>query len=288
MKKKSFLNLVPLKNDLVFKLVFTEDPKLLISLINSILFPDGKNEIIKIKIMNPEILSDEPQGKKSTLDIKAEDNNGRQFHVEVQVGYQNYYIKSSIFYLASIINKQLKRSELHYKIKPVYQINIIDFVLFSLDKYLYEFSFRDEDFHDLELTKDIKIVYLELPKFTKNISELKTKLDSWLYLFKNSEKLQEEEMTALIEKEPNMKNAFHILEAYSTDEKKRRRVEEKLRSDRDYQYDMAVQFEKGELKGEQKKAIETARLMKKEGDYIQKIIRVTGLTESDLKEHGII
>jgi predicted transposase/invertase (TIGR01784 family) len=284
MKNSPSLNLVPLKNDLVFKLVFTEDPTLLISLLNSILFPDGKNEITKIKILNPEILSDRPKGKKSALDIKAEDSNGRQFHVEVQVGYQNFYIKRSIYYLASLISKQLKRSELHYKIKPVYQVNIIDFRLFQHDKYFYKFSFRDEDCPEIELTDEIKIVYLELPKFAKSISELKSKLDTWLYLFKNSEKLEEEEMTALIEKEPDMKNAFHILEAYSADEEKRRQVEEKLRNDRDYQYDMAAQFEKGE----RKKALETARLMKAEGMKNSLILRITGLSESQLKENGIL
>ncbi|MCC5814663.1 MAG: hypothetical protein JJT78_07905 [Leptospira sp.] len=95
-------------------------------------------------------------------------------------------------------------------------------------------------------------------------------------------------MTALIEKEPDMKNAFHILEAYSADEEKRRQVEEKLRNDRDYQYDMAAQFEKGELKGERKKALETARLMKAEGMENSLILRITGLSESQLKENGIV
>jgi predicted transposase/invertase (TIGR01784 family) len=122
----------------------------------------------------------------------------------------------------------------------------------------------------------------------------------WLYLFKNSEKLKEEEMTALIEKEPDMKNAFHILEVYSADQEKRRLIEEKLRNDRDYQYDMAAQFEKGiekgiekglaegELIGEKKKAIETALLMSREMLDIHTIGRITGLSESELKELGII
>ncbi|MCC5814662.1 MAG: Rpn family recombination-promoting nuclease/putative transposase, partial [Leptospira sp.] len=149
------LNLVPLKNDLVFKLVFTEDPTLLISLLNSILFPDGKNEITKIKILNPEILSDRQKGKKLALDIKAEDSNGRQFHVEVQLGYQALFIKRSIFYLASLIRSQLKELEKHSLLKPVYQINILDFTLFPTDRYMSKYSLRDDFDPNIALTECI-------------------------------------------------------------------------------------------------------------------------------------
>ena len=39
-----------------------------------------------------------------------------------------------------------------------------------------------------ELNK-LNIVYLEIPKFTKTLSELTTDYDRWLYLFKNLHKL---------------------------------------------------------------------------------------------------
>ncbi len=43
-------------------------------------------------------------------------------------------------------------------------------------------------------------------------------------------------------------------------------------------------LEEGELKGK----LETARKMREEGDSIDKILRITGLLESQLKEHGIL
>jgi predicted transposase/invertase (TIGR01784 family) len=43
----------------------------------------------------------------------------------------------------------------------------------------------------------------------------------------------------------------------------------------------------GELKGKLEKAIETARKMWEEDDSLEKIIRITGLTEIQLKENGI-
>jgi predicted transposase/invertase (TIGR01784 family) len=47
-------------------------------------------------------------------------------------------------------------------------------------------------------------------------------------------------------------------------------------------------LEEGKLEGELKKAIETAWKMHEEGESIQKIIKYTSLTESQLKENGIV
>ncbi len=47
-------------------------------------------------------------------------------------------------------------------------------------------------------------------------------------------------------------------------------------------------LEEGKLEGELKKALETARRMHEEGDSIEKIIRISGLSEDQLKENGIV
>jgi hypothetical protein len=47
-------------------------------------------------------------------------------------------------------------------------------------------------------------------------------------------------------------------------------------------------LEEGREEGEMKKAIETARKMLEEEDSIEKIIRITGLSEDQLKENGIL
>jgi predicted transposase/invertase (TIGR01784 family) len=292
MKNSPSLNLVPLKNDLVFKLVFTEDPNLLISLLNAVLFPSGENRVEYVQIQNPEILPEMIKSKKSVLDIKAEDSYKRQFHVEVQVGYQALFIKRSIYYLASLIRSQLKESEKYSLLKPVYQINILDFTLFPTDRYMSKYSLRDEHDPNITLTEDLQMVFLELPKFGKTVKEIQTKLDVWLYMFKNAEAIVEEEMSIIVDKEPDMANAFKILEYYASDPEKRQQLEERMNADRDFAYEMVAQFEQGVEegieKGIEKKALEDARLMKEYGDPIEKIVKITGLSESQLKENGIL
>jgi predicted transposase/invertase (TIGR01784 family) len=47
-------------------------------------------------------------------------------------------------------------------------------------------------------------------------------------------------------------------------------------------------LEEGELKGKLENKLEIARKMQEEGDSIDKILRITGLSEIQLKEHGIL
>ncbi|WCL51382.1 Rpn family recombination-promoting nuclease/putative transposase [Leptospira sp. GIMC2001] len=286
----------PLTNDLVFKSVFTKDPKLLISLINCILFPERKREIEELIILNPEIPTSFSKDKRSILDIRAKDTEGREFQVEVQVGFQGVFIKRSIFYLAGMIRDQLKEGDGYSELRAVYQINLVDFELFPSSDYFSKYSLREEKNPELRLTDDLEIVFLELPKFLKHLEELETELDYWIYLFKNSAKIEESEMKIVIDKAPNLENAFKILEYYSTDPEKRQKLEEKIRTDRDYAYDLAATYERGEIKGKlegerlgiEKGKLEDARLMREEGIDLSVILRVTGLSESQLKENGIL
>ncbi|MCC5813955.1 MAG: Rpn family recombination-promoting nuclease/putative transposase [Leptospira sp.] len=294
------MKLVSLKNYLVFKYVFTQEPKLLISLLNAVLFPNSENSVQSITITNPEIYPEMIRNKKSILDIRAEDAQKRQFHVEVQVGYQALFIKRSIYYLASIIKNQLKESVVHSLLQPVYQINILDFDLFPTDRYINRFRLREDSEPNIALTDELQMVYLELPKFHKTIQEVQTNLDLWFYLFKNTDKMGEEEMAKIVHIEPDMADCFRILELYSSDPEKRKQLEDRMNADRDFAYEMAAQYGKGkregkeegklegESKGAYKKSIDTARRLREEGMDFEFISRISGLSEEQLKSEEII
>jgi predicted transposase/invertase (TIGR01784 family) len=153
----------------------------------------------------------------------------------------------------------------------------------------------------LVLTEDLQMIYVELPKFHKDsIEELESGMDIWLFLLKNSQTLTEEDTLKLKQKLPDLQNAFGVLELYATDPEKQRQLEERLRSDENFAYEMAAKYELGLARGleqgieqgieqgEYKKAMETARKMLRENDPIDKIIRITGLSPDDLKKNGIL
>jgi predicted transposase/invertase (TIGR01784 family) len=287
------MNLFPLTNDLVFKSVFCSDTNLLISLLNSILFTEASQMIQEICIMNPEIPTAFSKDKRSVLDIRAVDRKGRQFQVEVQVGYQGVYIKRALYYISGLIRDQLKEKGRYSDLKAVYQVNILNFELLPGTHYINRFKFREERNPELTLTEELEIVFLELPKFQKkDIVKGENILDLWMHLLKNIDKMEESEVAQVVDQAPDLANAFKILEYYSSNPAERKRIEDRIKSDRDYAYDLASNYERGErkgkLEGKQEGKLEDARLMKLKGYPISDIREITKLTEDQLRENGIL
>ncbi|WP_025183788.1 Rpn family recombination-promoting nuclease/putative transposase, partial [Leptospira kirschneri] len=134
----------------------------------------------------------------------------------------------------------------------------------------------------------------------KDVRELRNNLEIWLYVLKHTSELEEEEMRILVDKTPDLSKAFTILEQYSNDPQKRNELEAKLKSDRDYAYDLAARFEAGELqgiekgikkgieKGAEKEKLKFARKMLQKGMDVDMILEITGLSKKDLKDHGML
>ncbi|KWV22101.1 hypothetical protein LA733_3530 [Leptospira interrogans] len=281
--------------------MFVKEPDLLISILNSVLFPDGEHTIRNIKILNPELVGSSPNDKRSYLDIRAQDEDGKIFHVEIQVAHQSSFVKRSLYYLSGLIRDQLNRGSMYSDLKPVYQINIVDFDLIPSENFHSKFKFREESNPDIILTDDVEIHFLELCKFVKrDVRELRNNLEIWLYVLKHTSELEEEEMRILVDKTPDLSKAFTILEQYSNDPQKRNELEAKLKSDRDYAYDLAARFEAGELqgiekgikkgieKGAEKEKLKSARKMLQKGMDVDMILEITGLSKKDLKDHGML
>ena len=177
------------------------------------------------------------------------------------------------------------------------QINILDFPVFPNQYIVNWFLLKEKTNPELVLTEDLQMIYVELPKFHRDsIDKLESGMDIWLFLLKNSQTLTEEDTLKLKQKLPDLQNAFGVLELYATDPEKQRQLEERLRSDENFAYEMAAKYELGLARGleqgieqgEYKKALETARKMLRENDPIDKIIRITGLSPDDLKKNGLV
>ena len=138
------------------------------------------------------------------------------------------------------------------------------------------------------MTDVLEMHTIELPKTGKKISSLHSDLEKWVYLFREAQNLKEETLKELISKNPMMEKATTELEYLSQDPKTRQAYEDRLKAEWDYNTGMKSAYRDGELKGKLEKAIETARKMKKEGFNFEQIIRISGLSESQLKENGIL
>jgi predicted transposase/invertase (TIGR01784 family) len=96
----------------------------------------------------------------------------------------------------------------------------------------------------------------------------------------------------ILKKKPDLKNAFGVLEMYSSDPEKQREFEERLRADENYAYELAVKYEKGIERGldlgKLEKSLETAKKMKDKKFSVDEILEITGLTEEELRKNGIL
>src|ERR1700722_1106328 len=100
------LGKLPLSADVVFRKLF-QDLDLLTDLLNAVLdLPEGKR--IRRLTLSPLNLSGELAGDKEVVfDLRAEAEDGRHFHIEVQVKSQIDYPDRMAFYLCGMFHGQL-------------------------------------------------------------------------------------------------------------------------------------------------------------------------------------
>src|SRR5947209_15397877 len=170
------------KVDYAFKHVFGRDETrpILIDVIDSVLNPAPAHRIRDIELQNPFNPKESLDDKLSILDIKARDQSGRQFNVEMQMLAFRSYEKRILYYWARLHTQQLREGQDYLELRPTISISFLDHVLFpEVPEYHLRFRLLEESRH-FPCTEDIEVHLLQLPKFSKSAEELRTSLDIWL------------------------------------------------------------------------------------------------------------
>ncbi len=178
------------KNDLAFKKIFGDENKkeILISFLNSVLdFKDGKT-IVDVSVANPYQVPKIPELKDTILDIKATNQNGDKFIVEMQKKNLGDFDKRSLYYTAKAYIEQLDSSQDYTRLKKVYFIGILDFNIFKNQEYISRHLIINQQTNTQDI-KDFEFSFIELKKFDKTLSQLSTTLDKWIYFVKNATSL---------------------------------------------------------------------------------------------------
>lgn len=276
------MELLRLTTDFVFKLVFTTSPDLLIDLINSILSRDPnppQAPIVQIEILNPELTKESETGKMSILDIKAMDEKDNLYNIEMQAFPHTAFVKRALYYWAKLYGSQLKEGDDYRKLRPTYSINFLNYSLINTQECHSIFTLIEKN-QNLQLTEDISIHFIELPKFIKNLANINDNFELWLYTIKESNHLEESDMRIIIDKNPAMKETFSVLSHISADDKIRMQEEHRRMELSQYNTDMNASYEKGIIT--EKK--ENAQRMKEEGLANDLISRITGLAIEEIEK----
>ena len=177
------------KNDIAFKKIFGDSgkTKILISFLNAVL--ELPSPIASLTIASPYQVPRIEDLKDTSLDVKAVDETGREFIVEMQVEGNELFGKRALYYLAKNYVGQIRKAEDYKELKPAYFVGILNFNMFEGNNCITRHIFINQESGRQDL-KDFEFNFIELKKYNKTENQLLSVIDKWLFFLKNAEDLQ--------------------------------------------------------------------------------------------------
>lgn len=184
------MKFVDVKNDVAFRKIFGNEKKTvsIISFLNAALKLEGDKRIKEVSIISPMQVPRIRGEKASVIDVRAKDEKGRQFVIEMQVADVDGFGKRVQYYICRDYSMQINRGEEYRLLKPTYFVGILDFNFFESDNYLSHHIIVNNETFEHKL-KDIQFTFIELKKFHLKENELKALIEKWAYFIKNAENL---------------------------------------------------------------------------------------------------
>jgi len=261
------------KNDLAFKKIFGNENKkeILISFLNSVLDFKDEKTIVSVTLDNPYQLPDIKELKETILDIKATNQNGDKFIVEMQKKDLSNFDKRSLYYTSKAYVSQIEKGEEIINLKKIYYIAILNFNMFDNKSYISRHLIINQETTTQDL-KDFEFTFIELKKFNIKLENLNTTIDKWIYFINNASNfdLIPKEFDNILE----FKEAFQIANKYSWNKKELEYYDS---------MDLKQADDKNALETAVKKEkIEIAKNLLKAKVDIETIKTSTGLTDIEL------
>lgn len=269
------MQFVDIKNDIAFRKIFGNEQKSepLISFLNAALELEGDRRVVSVKLTNPNLFPRIAGEKASILDVRATDQAGRKFVVEMQVAEKDGFDKRVQYYLSRDYSMQINRGEDYPLLNPAYFIGILDFE-FSKSTHYHSRHLILEKATNEHLLKDIEFSFVELPKFHLELEELVTPIDKWTFFLKHAD-----ELTFI----PDYANEDEGLKVAFIEADKHSWSKEDLIA-----YDnasIAEQDKRGEITfAERKGKTDTAREFKRLGVGLDIIKAATGLSDEEIEK----
>jgi len=199
------------RNDVAFKKVFVQHEGLTRSFLNSTLRLEGNRQIKSVEFLPTERLPLTSESKKSILDVLCTDQRGFQYIIEVQNKYMQNYVQRVQHYVSHLYSGQLETADDYLELKPVTLLSLLNHSIFPGEVGYLSFHHNIEKETRVSYLNDMSYVFIELPKFTKELKDLKTAEDYWIFTMKNASQMHNVPQGAPEE----IKQAYEILERHN-------------------------------------------------------------------------
>ena len=267
--------------DVGFKRIFGQEisKPVLIAFLNSLL--EGERIIVDLKFLDKEQVRLTNDDRSLIYDVYCETDSGEHIIVEMQNKYQPHFKKRSIYYVSrSIVEQGQRGREWDYDIKAVYLVAFLNFQLSDISNdFRTDVALMDMKHHTVFSDK-VRLVYLQLPYFTKDANDCNTVFDKFIYTLKNLDIL---ERMPWVAQESVFQKLADIAEVASLTKEERLQYDENIRAYRDTKAVMEGQFLEGKKEGRSEERWANACSLKKNGISIDIIAKSLGLTPEEIE-----
>ena len=225
------MQFIDVTTDFAFKKVFgsQQSKDILISFLNALL-DFGDHPIVNLTIVDPYQAPQVATLKNTYVDIKAYLDNGTQVIIEMQVLNQSDFDKRVLSNVAKAYSTQLEKGDKYVELNPTIGLTFTDFVMFTQkpleSQVITDFIFLERH-HQIPYPEEMRLVFVELPKFNKKLRQLKGMADKWIYFVKNVGHLKSIPKTLANDKD--IKQALSIANATRLTPKELELQDKKLR-----------------------------------------------------------
>ena len=272
--------------DFAFKKLFgsEENKEILISFINAVV--SKENQVTDVSLLNPYNNKEHSRDKLSILDIKATDEQGRQYNIEMQLTDQVYYNQRALYYWSRLYTSQLQEGSTFGELRKTISINVLNFDYFDEEPaYHNVFKVLHVSSHK-SYFEDLELHFIELQKFDDTVLPIQTTLDRWVKFLKKAHDYDKASFPEELKKEPAIEKAFTRLNTLFLDKEEREIYEARLKWLRDEDAVLQKAHEKGIEQGiEQGIGLGIRNVAIKQlhrGVAIEQIMEDTGLTREEI------
>ena len=241
---------ISLLTDFGFKRIFGSDinKDLLIDFLNSLF--NGEQVVKNVTYLNSEHVGDVYAERKAIFDVYCENEHGEKFIVEMQNAYQTYFKDRSLYYATFPIREQAPKGDnWNFKLQHVYVVVLLNYDMneeaFSHESINHDVGLLDKQTHKVFNNK-LTFKYVEIARFNKDINELETNFDKWLYVLRNLSRL-DNQPTYLRNEVFN--RLFSQAEIARFDKKELKAYEDSLKAYRDIKNSLDTAKEEGRAEG---------------------------------------
>ena len=271
--------------DVGFKRIFGQElsKPLLLDFLNSLF--EGEKRIVNLTFLDKEQPALFEEDRSLIYDIYCETDEGEKIIVEMQNKSQPFFKNRSIYYVSESIARQGERgSSLNYELDSVYLVAFLNFSPLDFKKqFRTDVVLAEKDTKE-QFSDKLRMIYLQLPLFTKEADECENQVERWIYLLKNMETLNRlpwAAQSAVFKKLESIADVGRMTRA------ERLQYDEALKKYRDtISVFEGVRLEgrmEGNAEGRLEEKIAIARNLKSMGMSISDVSKATGLSEEGIK-----